>query len=170
VTSRDRGETDAAGRAVVHAFAAGPNHHYTAELGLRDAAPGTYALIFSATAPTAPTLAAWSSIAADEPALACALAFDRGCRVLAEGQAEIVGATRIGPGGAGTVRASFDVGAGGWFTLVRIERGDAAPASYELRFASEALSKDERPYAFTFEHAPKSPPPVVVADSPRPAS
>jgi hypothetical protein len=167
VTSREHGETDATGRAVVHAVADGANHHYTAELALRDAAPGTYALVFSSTALTAE---AWTSVAADEPALACALAFDRGCQVLAAGQAEIVAATRVGPGGAGILRASFDVGAGGWFSLVRIERGDARPARFELRFVSEALSKDERAYAFTFERAAKAPAPSVLTEAARPAS
>jgi hypothetical protein len=165
LTSRAEGLTDGAGLAQIHATAAGENQHYTVEVALRGAPAGTYALLFSRSrsgAPGAPGKERLSS-----GALACALSYGRGCsgdEPVEPGARTIVAAARVGPGGAGVLRASFDVGAGGWFTVVRVEGGLAQPARYQIRIDSEAVSTDEAPYRFVFEEyeaPPPAPPPAT---------
>jgi hypothetical protein len=146
-TTRGTGVTDSSGHALLRAAAAGDNHHWSVDLALRSAAEGTYALVFSPgierpAEPVAP-------IALDDAALQCAVAHAKGC-VLGAGR-EVVATTSIGPGGAGTLRAAFDSGIGGWFELVRIDRSAAREASFELTVTSEALSQDEAPHRFAIE-------------------
>jgi hypothetical protein len=158
VTSRERGQTDPAGFALVHAFSAGENQHFTVEVALRGAPPGTYALLYSRS-PSPPADRAWFPIAATDRGVACAISYGRGCfadepagsKDRHNASRQIVGAAHIGPGGAGVLRAAFDVGVGGWFTLLRVEGGSAERARYEIRIDSEAASSDEAPYRFSFE-------------------
>ena len=137
---------DASGHALVHASAAGENHHWSVDVTLRAASEGTYVLVFSATEP-----ATREGFAIDpkDRALSCAAAHSKGC-LLAEG-GEVVAVTAIGPGGAGVLRGTFDFGAGGWFRLARVEPGLGAPATFEMTLVSEAFSKDEAAYRFTIE-------------------
>jgi hypothetical protein len=151
VTTRERGETDRSGYALVHAEAPSVNHHYSAEVALSRAPEGTYVLLFSN---AEPVHRGWFSIPADDPALRCASSHGRGCVLGASGagaESQVVAVERIGPGGTGVLRAAFDVGAGGWFTLVRLEGAEAAPASFEARMISEALVKGEAPHRFVIE-------------------
>ena len=145
-TTREQGTIDSSGHALVHATAAGGNHHWSVDITLRSAAEGTYVLLFSATEPDASDRT-WFSIAPNDPVLRCAMARAKGCTIPDRG--DVVAITTVGPGGTGVLRAAFDVGAGGWLRLMRIEAGELASAPFEMRFVSEALSKDEEPYRFT---------------------
>jgi hypothetical protein len=144
-TSQKRGATDTTGYALVAAHASGGNHHWNVELSLRAAPAGTYALLFSS---TPPTHRGWFAISPDDPAIRCAAAVARGCTLADHG--DVVSVARIGPGGAGVLRASFDVGPGGWFSLVRIE-GPSASARFDVQIVSEALTKEEEPHRFAIE-------------------
>jgi hypothetical protein len=64
--------------------------------------------------------------------------------------ASVVSLARVGPGGAGVLRASFDAGAGGWFTVLRVEGGLPSTSSvpFEARLVSEALASDEAAHRF----------------------
>jgi hypothetical protein len=61
---------------------------------------------------------------------------------------ELVAAAHVGPGGTARLRAAFDVGAGGWFTVLRVENDAAGAASFEIDLVSEALTRDEAPHPF----------------------
>ncbi len=150
-TTRDSGRIDASGHALIRASAPGDNHHWSIDITLRSAPEGTYALLFSTTEPD-PADRTWFAIAADDPALRCAAARARGCTLTEYGRdGEVVGIATVGPGGTGVLRATFDVGTGGWFRLMRIEERDASSAPFDIRIVSEALTKDEQPYRFAIE-------------------
>lgn len=145
-TTRESGALDASGHALVHATTPAGNHHWSVDVTMRGATEGTYVLIFSTAEPSERS---WFAIPPNDPALRCASARARGCTIGDRG--DIVGLTTIGPGGTGTLRAAFDGGAGGWLQLLHVEAGPTATAPFDLRFVSEALSKDEEAYRFTVE-------------------
>jgi hypothetical protein len=155
-TTRDRGTTDAAGYALVHASAPGDNHHWNVDVALHGAPLGTYALLFST---NEPSHRGWFAIPASDPALRCAAGHGKGCAFGDHG--DIVAMTRVGPGGAGVLRAAFDVGSGGWFTVLRVEPTPSTPApshaSFDVQLVSEALAKDEEPHRFTVETVDRRP-------------
>jgi hypothetical protein len=160
-TSRERGVVQADGYALVRAQANGSNHHWDVDVALRAAPEGTYALLFS---PTEPARIGAFVIAESDPALACPGARARASApppecVIAD-RGEVVGVARVGNGGAGNLRAVFDLGAGGWFTIVRVggRAGAAAGASavaqrpsFEVNIVSEAIARDEDAHRFTIE-------------------
>jgi hypothetical protein len=145
-TTREKASIDTAGYALIHASAPGNNHHWNVDLSLRAAPSGTYALVFST---TEPATRGWFAIAESDPALRCAAARGRGCTIPDRG--DVVSIAQVGPGGTGVLRAAFDVGTGGWFSVVRLEGGAPASASVDVRIVSEALSKDEEAYRFAIE-------------------
>jgi hypothetical protein len=145
-TTREKGVTDSSGHALIRAFAPGENHHWSIDVTLRSAAAGTYAVLFTTTEPAGRE---WFVIAPNDPALGCAAGRAKGCSIPEHG--DVVAVTTIGPGGTGVLRATFAVGAGGWFRVMRIEDRAATAAPFDVRIVSESFSKDEEAYRFTIE-------------------
>jgi hypothetical protein len=147
---------DSSGHALIHATAAGDNHHWSVDVQLHAASEGTYALLFSTGEPVSP---GWFSIAANDPALRCAAGHGRSC-ALADRGTDVVGVTTVGPGGTGVLRMTSDVGRGGWFQILRLEGGTASAVPFDIKIRSEALSNDETPYRFTIEQRSTATPSV----------
>jgi len=149
-TTRDKGVIGTSGHALVEARAPGDNHHWNVDVNLRSAPEGTYALLFSPTAPApAPTNRDWFAIAPNDPALRCAAARAKGCSIGDHG--DVVGLTTIGPGGTGVLRAVFVMGSGGWFRVMRVDGATERTVPFDIQIVSEALTKDEEAYRFTIE-------------------
>jgi hypothetical protein len=128
--------------------AVGANQHWTIEASLRDAPEGTYALVFSG---AEPANRGWYSIAPTDPGLRCAWAHGKKCTVESKPSEEIVSVSHIGPGGSGLLRATFDVGDGGWFRVMRIEGGSGQRSSVEVQIVSEALIEEETAQRFSIQ-------------------
>ncbi len=143
--------------AVFHAQADGANHRWDVDVSLGDAPEGTYVLLFSTDEPAVTPVA----IKESDPILKCPTG--RARRALPEptctiaGHGEVVSVARIGVGGAGELRAAFDGGNGGWFSVVRADDGkfvstDRVP--YDVRIVSEAITKDDKARRFTIDVSP----------------
>jgi hypothetical protein len=143
-TTREKGVIDTSGHALVEARAPGDNHHWSIDVTLRSASEGTYVLLFSSTEPAERD---WFAIAPNDPALRCAAARAKGCSLA--GRGDVVALSTIGPGGIGVLRATFDIGAGGWFRVMRVEGGTSSDAFFDIQIVSEALTKHEEAYRFS---------------------
>jgi hypothetical protein len=146
-TSHAGGDLDAAGSALIHAEAPADDHHVYVDVALHGAAAGSYALAFSRRNPGR------LAVAAGDPAVRCASAHGKECRLAGGPEAaELVAVAAVGPGGAGVLRAAFDTGRGGWFAIVRLDEGGPAVATpsgrFEIQLKSEALTRDETAHRF----------------------
>lgn len=150
-TTREKGVTDANGYALLQASSPSDNHHYSVDISLRSAPAGTYALLYSAKEPKDRKVV----LRANDAAVKCASGHGREC-VQAETNSVILSIAKVGPGGTGVLRTTFDLGTGGWFAIARVVEGDApvptnaalGPASYDIVIVSEAIAKDEEAQRF----------------------
>jgi len=141
--------------AVVRAQATGANHRWDVDVALRDAPEGTYVMLYSSVEPSATKRLA---IAESDPILKCPTGRARGalpqlgCTVADHG--EVIAVAQIGPGGAGALRAAFDGGSGGYFTVVRADSGRHVSTNgvpLDVHVVSEAITKDDEAQRFAIE-------------------
>jgi hypothetical protein len=152
-TSRDKGVTDSNGYALLQASSPSDNHHYSVDVSLRSAPIGTYALLYSTTEPK--DKGSSVVLRSNDPSVRCASGHGREC-VHAESNSVILSIAKVGPGGTGVLRTTFDVGSGGWFAITRIVDGETpaptnaslGPATYDIVIVSEAIAKDEEAQHF----------------------
>jgi hypothetical protein len=151
-TTREKGTTDANGYALLQASSPSDNHHFSVDVSLRSAPPGTYALLYSTTEPQSAKEKKSVVLRSSDPSVRCASGHGREC-VHSESNSVILSIAKVGPGGTGVLRTTFDVGTGGWFAITRVvdtEPSSAAigPASFDIVIVSEAIAKDEEPQRF----------------------
>ena len=98
----------------------------------------------------------WAAVS--DPLLKCPTGRARGATAqpgcVIPDRGEVVAVTHVGVGGAGALRAAFDGGSGGWFTVVRADGGkvtNATTVPFDVQIVSEALTRDDEAQRFTIE-------------------
>lgn len=137
------GTTDPSGFLAFATHADAAAEHWSADVVLRNAPAGTYALVVDA--PARPVVADF--------AVRCARAGGKSC-ALATGGA-LVALADVGPGGSGVLRAAFTKGDGATFSVVRIAGNAAGTANVSVRVLSEAMAEGEKPQRFAIDMSPR---------------
>lgn len=140
------GTTDPSGFLSFTAQAEGTAEHWSADVALRGAPGGTYALVVGA---------------ADRPsvtdfAVQCVRAGGTSCALPTGGA--LVALADVGPGGAGILRAAFTKGEGASFSVVRLGGAATGSATVAVRVLSEAMAAGEKPQRFAIEMSPRRAP------------
>lgn len=137
------GSTDPSGFLAFTARADAAAEHWSADVVLRGAPAGTYALVVDA--PGRPVVADF--------AVECARAGGKSCALPAGGA--LVALADVGPGGRGVLRAAFTKGDGATFSLVRIAGNANGSADVSVRILSEAMADGEKPQRFAIDMRPR---------------
>ena len=134
--------TDPSGYLAFATHADAAAEHWSADVVLRGAPAGTYALLVGERRASIPDFA-----------VQCARAGGKAC-ALPDGGA-LVALADVGAGGSGVLRAAFTKGDGATFSVVRLAGNTTGTANVSVRVLSEAMAEGEKPQRFVIDMSPR---------------